>query len=118
MIDDINKLHIQFCKQKKKKKKIKDTFTYVLTNIEGALKNTQRSTAITPTSKLADTLKFLAQCGYQHQIGQDRHLAISQQSMSNCQFEVLNVIENITLFQTHSVKSNRRKIERGQKILL
>lgn len=37
----------------------------------------------------------MAQGGYQHQIGQDRHLGISQQSMSECLSEVCNAIEKI-----------------------
>lgn len=68
---------------------------YVFTSIEAELNVVQRSTAIAPLLKLAATLKILAQGGYQHQIGQDRHLGISQQSMSSCFSEVLHAIEKV-----------------------
>lgn len=45
--------------------------------------------------KLAATLKFLAQGGYQHQIGQDRLLGFSQASISLCLSEVCDAIEKV-----------------------
>ena len=46
--------------------------------------------------KLAATMKILAQGGYQHRIGQDRHLGHpSQQTVSSCLTEVCQVVEEI-----------------------
>lgn len=73
----------------------KDAFMYVFNSIKNHLSSPHRSTAIPPLLKLAATLKFLGQGGYQHQIGQDRLLGISQQSISSCITEVCEVIENI-----------------------
>lgn len=58
--------------------------------------------------RLAATLKFLAQGGYQHQIGQDLHLGISQQSMSSCLTEVCEAIEK-TLCPKHIVFETREE---------
>lgn len=71
-----------------------EAFIYVLNNIGSEL-NTTKSSAIPPIIKLAATLKFLGQGGYQHQIGQDHYLAISQPAMSRCLAEVCVVIEKI-----------------------
>lgn len=68
---------------------------YVFSSIKYHLNPSQRSTAIPPLLKFAATLKLLAQGGYQHQIGQDRHLGISQQSVSSSFGEVCKVIEEI-----------------------
>lgn len=71
----------------------KHSFMYVFNSIKEHLKPAQRSTAVEPLLKLAATLKFLAQGGYQHQIGQDRLLGLSQSSISFCLSEVCEVIE-------------------------
>lgn len=68
---------------------------YVFNCIKHDLKAPQRSTGIPPLIKLAVTLKVLAQGGYQHQIGQDRFLGISQPSVSSCLAEVCESIEKI-----------------------
>lgn len=73
----------------------KEAFLYVLNNIESELKIPQRSTAIPNIIKLSSTLKFLAQGGYQHLIGQDRHAGLAQQTVSSCISEVCNAIENV-----------------------
>lgn len=52
--------------------------------------------------KLSAALKFLAQGGYQHQIGQDQHIALAQQTMSRCLHEVCKAIEK-TLCPKHIV---------------
>lgn len=52
-----------------------------------------RSTSVTPAAKLAVTLKFLGQGGYQHQIGQDRFAGLAQPTTSKCIAEVVNAIE-------------------------
>lgn len=59
------------------------------------MKVANRSTAIPTIIKLAAALKLLGQGGYQHQIGQDHLLGLSQQSMSRCLIEVCVVIERI-----------------------
>ncbi|XP_046810773.1 uncharacterized protein LOC124420750 [Lucilia cuprina] len=71
----------------------KVSFMYVFNSIKDDLKAAQRSTSIPSMLKLAATLKFLAQGGYQHQIGQDRFLGISQSSISACIGEVCEAIQ-------------------------
>lgn len=71
----------------------KDAFKYVLDSIAPELSTPQKSTAIPPIIKLAAALKILGQGGYQHQIGQDQHVGLSQQSMSRCFLEVSQAIE-------------------------
>ncbi|XP_065368827.1 putative nuclease HARBI1 [Calliphora vicina] len=73
----------------------KDAFMYVLNAIEHDLIVPKRSTAIPTPIKVAAALKLLGQGGYQHQIGQDHLLGLSQQSMSRCLQEVCKVIERI-----------------------
>lgn len=73
----------------------KASFMYVYNSIKDDMKHPKRSTSIPPLLKLAATLKFLAQGGYQHQIGQDRFLGISQQSISSCITEVCNSINKV-----------------------
>ncbi|XP_036344999.1 putative nuclease HARBI1 [Rhagoletis pomonella] len=78
----------------------KDAFSYVLRSIEHELHAPIRSTAVTPTVKLAATLTFLGQGGYQHQIGQDRFAGLAQSTTSKCITEVVNAIEK-TLCPRH-----------------
>ncbi|XP_039970110.1 putative nuclease HARBI1 isoform X2 [Bactrocera tryoni] len=62
-------------------------------SISSELKTPRRSTGIPEIVKLAATLKFLAQGGYQQQIGQDHHKA--QQTVSRCVFEVCKATEKV-----------------------
>lgn len=73
----------------------KDAFVYVLNSIQRELKVARRSTSIPNMIKLGAALKLLGQGGYQHQIGQDHFLGLSQQSMSRCLIEVCTAIEKI-----------------------
>lgn len=73
----------------------KNAFIYVLNNIKAELKSPQRSTAIPEIVKVSTTLKFLAQGGYKHLIGQDRHAGLAQQSVSRCILEVCSAIEKV-----------------------
>ncbi|XP_049301932.1 putative nuclease HARBI1 [Bactrocera dorsalis] len=73
----------------------KESFKYVLDSISGELKTPRRSTGIPEIVKLAATLKFLAQGGYQQQIGQDHHTGLAQQTVSRCMFEVCKAIEKV-----------------------
>lgn len=50
-------------------------------------------TTVNPAVKLAATLKFLGQGGYQHQIGQDWFEELAQSTTSKFIAEVLSVIE-------------------------
>ncbi|XP_050337930.1 putative nuclease HARBI1 isoform X2 [Bactrocera neohumeralis] len=80
----------------------KHAFLYVLDNIRPQLKVAQRTTSIPEIVKLSTTLKFLAQGGYQHSVGQDRHSGLAQQSVSRCILEVCDAIEK-TLCPKHIV---------------
>lgn len=90
----------------------KNAFMYVLNSISNDLKAPQRSTAVPPILKLAATLKFLAQGGYQHQIGQDRLLGMSQSYISICLSEVCESIQK-NLCPKHIVftMSEEKKME-------
>jgi len=72
----------------------------VLDNIVPELSAAQKSTAVPPIIKLAAALKILGQGAYQHQIGQDQHVGLSQQSMSRYFLEVCKAIEK-TLCSKH-----------------
>ncbi|XP_017479879.1 PREDICTED: uncharacterized protein LOC108369299 [Rhagoletis zephyria] len=64
----------------------KQAFRYVLNAITPELSTPRKSTAIPPIIKLAAALKLLGQGGYQHQIGQDQHVGLSQQSIRICKY--------------------------------
>lgn len=72
----------------------KESFMYVLNEIKDEIKPQQRSPAIPNVIKLAATLRFLAEGGYQHGIGQDVNIALAQQTMSKVITEVCTAIEN------------------------
>ncbi|XP_036320805.1 putative nuclease HARBI1 isoform X2 [Rhagoletis pomonella] len=90
----------------------KEAFMYVLHSIRSELKVFQRSTAVTEIVKLSTTLKFLAQGGYQHSIGQDRHAGLAQQTVSTCILEVCNAIGKV-LCSKHIVfhMNNQEKVD-------
>lgn len=59
-----------------------------------------RSTAVNTAVKLAATLKFFGQRGYQHQIGQYRFAGLAQSTTSKCIAKALSAIER-TLYPKH-----------------
>ncbi|XP_049316731.1 putative nuclease HARBI1 [Bactrocera dorsalis] len=73
----------------------KESFKYVLDSVSSELKFPRRTTGIPEIVKLAGTLKFLTQRGYQQQIGQDHHTGLAQQTVSRCLFEVCKAIEKV-----------------------
>ena len=88
---------------------------YVFNLIKVHMNAPERSTAVPTLLKLAATMKILAQGGYQHQIGQDRHLRLSQQTVSSFLTEVCQVVEEI-LCPKHIVFEMAEEKKREAKI--
>lgn len=96
----------------------KEAFMYVLNNIKDDLKPAERSTAIPPLLKLAATLKFLGQGGYQHQIGQDRLLGFSQPSVSLYMSEVCQAIEKNICTKNIVLQMTEEKMREAKRTFL
>lgn len=71
----------------------KEAFSYVLEEIKGEFRPTRARRAITPKSKLAATLRFLAQGSYQASVGQDLTVGVAQQTISDILAETLEILE-------------------------
>lgn len=88
---------------------------YLLNTIKPELKIPCRRTAVPNIIKLSATLKFLATGGYQHQIGEDRHTGLAQQTMSTIISDVCRVIKknmcpkHINFIMTNNEKKSCKK---------
>lgn len=87
----INGLHNRFIKTFRLNK---DAFMYVLEEINDVIDSPVRSTGIPNILKLAGTLRFLAEGGYQKGTGRDRHIGFAQPTMSIALKDVLIALEN------------------------
>ncbi|XP_055837670.1 putative nuclease HARBI1 [Episyrphus balteatus] len=92
----------------------KPAFKYVLRELKRQLPPVARSSSISPELKLAASLRFLAEGGYQHGVGQDFNLGMAQSTISVVLSEVLNILEVqlcprwISLAMTEEEKSEAR----------
>ena len=72
----------------------KEVFKYLVAEISSKLRPSLKSTAISPTLKLAATLRFLSDGSYQQRTGNDFNLSLAQPTVSKILKEVLNILEN------------------------
>lgn len=73
----------------------KELFNFILSQIKPHYKATKNKDAITPTLKLATTLRFLAEGSYQQSVGQDFLIGMAQSTVSIVLSETLNILESV-----------------------
>lgn len=73
----------------------KAAFRYVLKELKSNLPKVVKSSSITPEFKLAATLRFLAEGGYQNGVGQDCFVGMAQPTVSLILSEVFKILEDI-----------------------
>ena len=88
----------------------KSSFRYVLEQIRPKLKCNMRKSAITPTIKLATSLRFFAQGSYQLSVGNDFNLSLAQPTVSKIISEVLDAM-NTTICNNWIEMSEDETIE-------
>lgn len=72
----------------------KEAFKYLLEIVSTKLKNTVRSSSVTPVLKLAAALRFFAEGGYQTGIGNEHLAGVAQSTYS------INLQQIIDIFET------------------
>ncbi|XP_055910734.1 uncharacterized protein LOC129945099 [Eupeodes corollae] len=71
----------------------KEAFKYLLDVLSSSLPPVKQKFGVPPIIKLAATLRFLAEGGYQKGVGKDHEVGLAQPSVSLIMAEVLNVLE-------------------------
>lgn len=73
----------------------KEAFKYILLELEDRIKSEARLGCLRPIDKVAACLRFFAEGNYQHGVGKDNQLNISQSTFSKILSEVLVAFEEI-----------------------
>lgn len=71
----------------------KEAFVYLLNETKNHLPETTSSASVPMILKLAATMRFLAEGGYQNGVGNDFNLGLAQPTLSKILTEILDIIE-------------------------
>lgn len=92
----------------------KEAFKYILSELEDKIKSETRLGCLRPIDKLAACLRFFAEGNYQHGVGKDWQLNISQSTFSKILSEVLVAFEEILCLKWISAKMDDQTKEDGR----